>query len=290
MHDTTPSPVSKSLIYGLIGVILVGSGMLYYRLYMKPTVSEPKPVPPKAAPQGSLKLIPEGNRTVYKEGEDVTLVLSADSAGQSIAGFDAVFDTSTTDAKLVTVEGLAAGFKIFSNQESDFISITAVQDEQLPTEKTFQNEPIARLTFTPQHSGKNVLNFRFTPGETSDANLVNLVAEDILGKVEGATIYVGTHATLTAKTPIAIQPGTALQLEKIIQPAATCADCLTEVYTQLVQTASNGTAQKERVVFSFGGLAGVTADSTSAGGFIFTASNLTDTSLDITYAVEPVND
>lgn len=260
-------------------------GFLYYRRSFVEKQNPPSDTKVQdMKTDGRLELIAADGKSVYTHGEDVVIMVYADSAKYPVIGYDMVFDRGATDMKLESAESLVEGFTIFSNTENDFVSITGLQDDLGDKEFIFQNEPVARLVFKPQTTGAQELKFRFAVGETSDSNLVSTSTADVLGKAKGITVYVGSDLKLQTGADVKIDDQTTARLEKVIEPDAACRDCVTEASVTFTSRDAKGVSHVEKLNFTFGGIAGQMYATEQVLGYIISAYDISSSSLVINYA------
>lgn len=280
MAEQTASPMPKRIIYALCACICIGLVILMYRTKILPRQSETSPVRQKeeVSYNGEMKLIPDGDRTIYKPGEDVVIVVYADSKGQPVVGYDVLINVSTQEAELIDVESLKEGFEVSSKAVESGISITGLQDLKTDSAPIFRNEPIARLTFSPQTAGRIDFPIAFKLGETTDSNMV-VDIQDILGEVSSTHVYVSDSKAKQMKRRDRIQlDGVELQLDAIIYPEPQCVDCTT---TALFRFVAGDVELDEQIEVRLGGLAGTQWSEVTARGYTIAVKEFAPDTLEV---------
>lgn len=116
MKDTTAPPVSKHIIYALIVCIFIGGAWLVHRTIITPRLKEDTVTQEKKVIEpsytGVFTLIPAHDKNIFKIGEDVELILYADSKGQPVVGYDLLLNVSPDEVSLKDVQSLKDGFGV----------------------------------------------------------------------------------------------------------------------------------------------------------------------------------
>lgn len=222
------------------------------------------------------------NRHVYEFGENVEFTLSADTQTKRVVGYDAVVKVPSSMAKLVSYEVLKSDFEVKVVQSADAIHISGFSREQeLPAEGVVvAKEPLVAVVLKPFVTTSIPLKLSFSPQDTSDSNLITSSIHDILAHVEGDDVYFGESTTLAVGKTIELAPRVSMTLQKIVEPDASCADCLTEAHVVMsVQGVSTSH------VFAFGGIMGSVQSGFETEVGIFEATMTSSSQLRVRYVL-----
>lgn len=280
MKDTAVSSVSKKLIYLLIAGILIGGIVLVYRTKMRPLRDSDNTPAQEHEYPGKLVLMPEGNKKVYVQGEEIIINLYGDSRGKEVSGFDLLLTVLESDVSLVKAEGLIPGFEVSSVSHPESISITGLRDLQALKSPIFNNEPVARLTFMPHKTGQIDFHIAFQIGQTIDSNLV-VGTDDILGEAQSTSVFVTQTPAITMKqgSRVKLESGLNLQLVKLTQADPQClADCSLQADFQLM---TDDATVVDSVTVMLGGFEGDLSKEVELRGYLFSIRRISDTTLEV---------
>lgn len=140
--------------------------------------------------QGKLTLKTKDPKKDFTLGEQVSLLVYADSANRVINGFDIVLNYAPDALRYINTSGTLEDFQIVAVARDDRLTITGFKKLNVKTKKVLTGEPIAEVVFTPVKSGQISLEPTFVPGKTTNSNLVDEAGRQTLGKVEGVSFTV----------------------------------------------------------------------------------------------------
>lgn len=141
------------------------------------------------APKGKLSLR-LGDPAITSENT-TTIVVTADSAGTSITGYDLVLEYDDSALQLATVKSLDDVFQTFAKKsDRSPLIVTGIKkigglEEAGST--IFSNTDLVAITFRIKQrlTEDLIFNLEFTPGSLRDSNLIDENSEDVLGRVIG---------------------------------------------------------------------------------------------------------
>ena len=137
-------------------------------------------------PKGTMKLTTD--KKSYQSGEQVILTISANTAGESIVGYDAVI-TTDDKVKMSSVKSLLPDFTTFRIVGT---SLVGAQNLDSKIKTILKDQPIAEAIFVAEKPGELTFGLEFEPFSTKDSSLQNdqPKPEDVLGAVECAKITI----------------------------------------------------------------------------------------------------
>lgn len=94
-----------------------------------------------------------GDKSTYTVGVPFTVILSADSNGRGVVGFDAVFQYDTTAFTVGSVSSPVVGFSATSNTSKGYLDVTSTKDSEKIVTPVLKNTDVLVLTFTPKKKG-----------------------------------------------------------------------------------------------------------------------------------------
>lgn len=151
--------------------------------------------------KGTLTLSVKNVKVSYKAGEVITVIVSADSDGRSISGYDAVLSYDSSKVTFSKVKNLRDDFQTFVKKGVvSPVTLTGVKKLDASEVSVFSGTPLAEVSFivktgalidTSSIHPSAEFNLGFIPGSTQDSNLIDEISEDVLGKVAGVTITIG---------------------------------------------------------------------------------------------------
>lgn len=151
--------------------------------------------------KGSLTLSVKNVKVSYKVGEVITVIVSADSDGRSISGYDAVLSYDSSKVTFSKVKNLRDDFQTFVKKGVvSPVTLTGVKKLDASEVSVFSGTPLAEVSFivktgafidTSSIHPSAEFNLGFIPGSTQDSNLIDEISEDVLGKVAGVTMTIG---------------------------------------------------------------------------------------------------
>ena len=283
--DETSNPRARMAVLVLLVAIMCGMVYLYQRQQTATTLkNEPSKLPYNqnmSQADGRMRVVFDGQRSVFNVGENIELSIYADTKGQKVSGFDIVLPIPASQAKIISAESLQTGMTVKVNQLADSTYVTGVMSLENTDEATraFLNEPIVHLVLKPFVTTALPISLIFTPGETSDSNLVLEDARDILGGVDGAVAYFGQEKLLTLGQTQKLTNDISMTMQPAVTPDPKCADCLTSVP---VLVSSKGVSTLH--MFEFGGFAGQQTATKEIGGGIVEATFESESTLRIRFA------
>lgn len=283
-------PAAK-IIIGLSIVIAIGFVFLGYRRLngltfaplgdlVKPTQA---PERTSTATDGTLRLEYEQGQSIFAVGDTMTVVLYANSNGENVSGYDALLEFDRTQLQFVDAESLIDSFTIYTNTDNGPVLVAGVRDFDNDSTFVFDETPVAILTFKALSEGAHTIDFSFEKGDTRDSNLVSMKTEDVLGSVQGITLYAGESVTATVGETVALNDQSSFTVDSISIPEENCFDCPVAVNMQ-VTTGS----ETENLLFSLYGFDGALTQSAKALGYIIEVEDVSATSLQVRYAKEPL--
>ena len=152
------------------------------------------PAPTQSPVTGTMDVAQKTQKATFKRGETVSFIISADSKGDTITGYDAVL---RYDPQLLTFSkatSLVEGMDLFQTDEPSEVSgkselvVTAIQSISQKDPFIFSRTPLAEVSFVVKKAGTVPVEMVFAPGHTTDSNLMNTQTQDILSSVAGITI------------------------------------------------------------------------------------------------------
>lgn len=283
-------PAAKVII-GLGVIIAIGFVFLAYRRLDGLTFAPLGDlIQPTKAPEdvtrtdgGSLRLEYEQGHSVFAVGEDMTVILYANSVGQNVSGYDALLTYDATQLEFVSAESLVDSFNIFTNTDNDPVLVSGVRDFDNEATFIFDETPVAVLTFRALSEGAHPIDFSYVEDDTRDSNLVSMQTEDILSSVQGITLYAGNSTEAAVGETVELDDQASFTVQSISVPEDNCFDCPVTVNIRI----QKGT-DSEDVRFSLYGFDGALTQSTQALGYVIEVEDVTETSLQVRYAEEPL--
>lgn len=189
----------------LLGVVIVVGGIMYiargklpekYKIketnLLRRIIDEPKPTPAKIT--GTMATTPKGSKTMYRKGDVVTMLISADSKGDRITGYDAVLRYDPTMLQFDKVASLVEGLDLYQTEVASEVQgktdlvVTGIQSISQKEPFLFNNTPLVEVTFMVKKKGTALIDMVFAPGHTTESNLMNAQTQDILSSAQGTTL------------------------------------------------------------------------------------------------------
>lgn len=190
----------KQIIFVLIALVIVGEiAWVGWSIYSAVSAQTSAGTEARSAPgltENLASLTLKTNKTTFSIGEKIPVDILVSSV-RNTDGTDIVI---YYDSKLLSVDTVDDTTPVISgliysdypinrtdsqNNRVEFSGITVSQDGVRP------NGVLGTVTFTAKASGKAKIWFDFTPGSTTDSNVVeSKTAEDILSKVENLEINI----------------------------------------------------------------------------------------------------
>lgn len=140
---------------------------------------------------GTLSLSVKDGSSEAVVGEEVAIVVSADSAGDPITAYDIVMILPDTEFEYILTQSLNVDYDIYSAFQDGLLRITGVKDLQVTDEVAFDDLGLVEVKVVPLQAGTFNVKLLAEPGGTDDSNLVNTQTQDILGSVEDLILEVG---------------------------------------------------------------------------------------------------
>lgn len=156
-------------------------------------VETPEPtqaVNPPTGGQGTMSLAIKNNGQSVSVSKPIHIILSADSALESISGYDAVLQFDTTVLSFVSATSLDPAFTLYKNKRDTGLNMTGVIEVGDTMPHVFANTPLIEVVLQPKKIGSTNVTLQMSPGETNDSNLINNQTTDILGSATGVTVEV----------------------------------------------------------------------------------------------------
>ena len=185
------------ILIALILIMRTGYDMSFVPDSFVNTMMPRRNPPVMPVKKGTLTLSDKNMKTSYKTGEVITVVVSADSDGRSISGYDAVLTYDSSKVSFSRVKNLRDDFQTFVKKGTvSPVTLTGVKKLDASRESVFFQTPLAEFSFivkagilsTTVTNAPATFNLGFVPGSTQDSNLIDELSEDVLGKIEGVTI------------------------------------------------------------------------------------------------------
>lgn len=257
-------------------VLLAGAGFVADTIKQKAqqaattALSTVTPTEAPEAPRFFLKSARD--RVVYEAGEEISLIVYGDSYNTPVEGFDLVFNSDFGKrAQDVVVKSLHPGFDVSDSIKDGIVSITGLKKFEEKEPIVFADTALAELTFTVDSGGLLPIAFAFVLGNTTDSNMVDSTASDILKATKGLDLYIGKKLTLTTGLPVELDAIVSATLVKIVLADAACRDCGDTVVVKIAR----GIEQKE-LSFVSGGIAGRVPEPMEALGYLFEVQNMSE--------------
>lgn len=140
--------------------------------------------------QGSITLMTKDKSQTVSFAKPIHIIISADSAGESLTGFDAVLQFDTSALSFVSATSLDPAFTLYKNNRDTGLNMTGVIEVGDNMPHVFVNAPLVEVVLQPKKIGSATVVLQMSPGETNDSNLINNQTSDILGSVTGVTVDV----------------------------------------------------------------------------------------------------
>jgi hypothetical protein len=190
---------NKVFTYLLVAflIVFVGSGIYMIANRQKPAVNEENQATikqenmalPTVAPKtGSLSLSTEAIEGVTV-GENASLIISGDSQGKNIVGYDTVVQYDPAAFEFVEARSSLADFKIYPKDMNGILVLTVLKALDSKTETILAGEELATLVF----KSKAVGSYDFSLMETSDKEKTDMITDNteiLLPNLNGTTVSV----------------------------------------------------------------------------------------------------
>ena len=158
-----PETPKKNFIIPFLVILILVAAVELFLLVQKngkfpsavsTNVEETSPAPDKlvGVTEGAFN-VSAGNKSGYTVGVPFTVILSADSNGRGVVGFDAVFQYDPTAFTVGLVSSPVAGFSATSNTSKGYLDVTSTKDSEKILTPVFKNTDVLALTFTPKKKG-----------------------------------------------------------------------------------------------------------------------------------------
>lgn len=271
------------IILALIsGVLFVSYASQNYLKKMSVQQSSPKS-PEEMQPDGKgvFSLNTPSGRTVFTEQEEIEVVLTGHSEGAKIGSFDSVFDQLSGDLSLKKVTGLLPNFDVQTVDEKKGWINGSLIDHEAPEGVELRYADLAMLVFEHKKPGPLEIGFDFTPRETRDSNMMQMVPPvDVLAESKGLALFTGSKINLTQGTSFTL-PGTDLSVTLIQAtiPGDGCFDCVTQADLEIKKG-----SKTEKIELGLGGFDGKPVDSHDALGYRFETSKIDAGAVDLYFA------
>lgn len=236
------------------------------------------------APKEKGSMTVHSSQSTVHSGESITISVSASSDGKPVVGYDVVLTYDEKLVRYVSAKSLVSDFELLPGKATPGrVPLTVIKSLSSQTPTVLTNTPVIQAEFTTLANGAAFFNLEFTPGSTTDSNLIteDAASRDILGSVQGTTVTIGG----AQKQTISLQKGqpqtvgkVTLTLTTLEVPSESCRDCMTKV----VVSATKGGATKD-LTFTDGGITGRTSGPQTAYEYTFTLSSYDTRSVSLSY-------
>ncbi|OGK21535.1 hypothetical protein A3C23_04835 [Candidatus Roizmanbacteria bacterium RIFCSPHIGHO2_02_FULL_37_13b] len=200
---------------------------------------------------GKISLRFKDDQKSYSINDNVYLYAYADSLQIPIIGYDLVLKYDKESLKFVQVKSLQDDFVVSSFSTEDALNITGIKKLSSSYGTIFDNNQLLELVFKPKKEGRANIEIDFTQGKSTDSNLTDEKATDILGSVEPTYFYVGERLALSLNQVKKTKSDLQIKLAELIVPDGQCMDCITTLKLDLMKG-----GQREVVNYQTGGIAG----------------------------------
>lgn len=203
------SKAGRNIVYSLIGIaiiVILGEAVWAFKTLQKnsmvqqivkdQSVTNVQPNQPGNILNGSIIL--NSPKKVLSVGEKLTVTVHISSADKSTDGTDLVL---SYDPKILTVETIGTEKKVMAvsdiypeypgngmGEKEGLIKVSGISSEK---NGTAVNGVLGSIIFSAKTKGKTNINVEFSPGATSESNIVEThTGHDLLGKVENLEVEV----------------------------------------------------------------------------------------------------
>lgn len=162
------------------------------KLFDVASKKEKVPVTPvKQKVKGVLKLSTKDNKRNFKVGDTVELIVSANSDGQPVIGYDAMITYDGSKLQFKESESLDPSFNMFTFTKKGKVSLTGVKRVKPAVSTVMSENPIGKIILKTTSPGPVKVSIDFIADSLKDSNLMNGKNKDILGGVEGVDLTIG---------------------------------------------------------------------------------------------------
>ena len=152
---------------------------------------EKLPVTPvKQKEKGVLKVSTKDNKRNYKVGDTVELLVSANSDGQSVIGYDVMLTYDATKLQFKESQSLDPSFNMFTFTKKGKVSLTGVKRVKPAVSTVMSGAPLGKVTLKALSAGPVAVTVDFISDSLKDSNLINNKNKDVLGSVENIDLTV----------------------------------------------------------------------------------------------------
>jgi hypothetical protein len=145
----------------------------------------------KTAEKGTLTLSVKEPKTFFSVGDTVTLVVTANSDGKPITGYDVVIPFDSTIVSYKGSTSLKTEYQIFGNAKNGKAYITGIKQLSVTEPIVFTTIPITEITFSLIKSGTITFTPEFSASSNkTDSNLITDTTAEVLGSTKGVRIVV----------------------------------------------------------------------------------------------------
>jgi hypothetical protein len=137
-----------------------------------------------------LSLVLKNKKKSYKVNEEIVFYILADTGGQTIRGYDAVFKYDPQLVSFVSVKNLFSSFDYQQRMRGEWFMISGVQKLQSTASVVLKNTNLIELHFKVIQPGVAYFPLSFVDGRLSDSNLIDTKSNDILTDVSGLGILI----------------------------------------------------------------------------------------------------
>lgn len=142
----------------------------------------------KIEKRGSLILKDKDNLRNYQVDRAITLQVVADSEGADVVGFDILLDYDKSAFTLTSAQTPLTGFRLFSKQNENHLSLTATQLLESKVRSLFSATAIVELVLVPKKAGSYTFSLLDEVGNEStkfvDTQSTRLYPQTVSLKVE----------------------------------------------------------------------------------------------------------
>jgi hypothetical protein len=200
------------------------------------------------------------------------VIITADSKGQKITGYDAVLAYDPDYLEFVKqTNPLSGAYRDTVTEANGKIRVSSflIKPETLPV--AFDGNAVMTLSFKALKPGRTELGLEHQKNTKSESNLITENQEDILDKAASLPLHIGDAIDLAeGQTKQISGTGYRIRLVKAAPASPDCRDCIETA--QLVIVDPEG--KETEVAFRSGGFAGTLMTEVRAKGFLITLNEL----------------
>lgn len=100
-----------------------------------------------------MKISKVGNMSSYSVGQDIELIVHADSDNNPITGYDVLFLYDPASLSVVKVSSADETFDVFTFNNANYASVTGTKKLSINSQATFANSPLLSITVRAKKAG-----------------------------------------------------------------------------------------------------------------------------------------